>query len=160
MNINEIIKQKRIEKNISQRELGRRIDKTGQFISLIEKGTNKPSIDTLKDIAEALDVSIIDLIKDDTVNISDMNNDDMNFYIECIIEKPELKPLINIFKNNGYTLHQELKGSNIHLLKDDKEKAYISEKDFIDFGTSMINNINEFTEFQFNKLLDIFTLLY
>lgn len=159
MNINEIIKQKRIEKNISQRELGRRIDKTGQFISLIEKGTNKPSIDTLKDIAEALDVSMIDLIKDDTVNISDMNNDDMNFYIECIIEKPELKPLINIFKNNGYTLHQELKGSNIHLLKDGKEKAYISEKDFINFGMSMINNINEFTEFQFNKLLDIFTLL-
>lgn len=158
--IGDNIKKYRKQRNISQKEMSKKLNIPYSTYSNYENNNRTPPSDILNKIAIALNVSVNDLIKDDTVNISDMNNDDMNFYIECIIEKPELKPLINIFKNNGYTLHQELKGSNIHLLKDDKEKAYISEKDFIDFGTSMINNINEFTEFQFNKLLDIFTLLY
>ena len=159
MSIGNNIKKYRKYAHLTQIQLAQKINKSESTIQKYEANNVKPDFSVLKDIAEALDVSIIDLIKDDTVNISDMNNDDMDFYIECIIEKPELKPLLNIFKNNGYTLHQELKGSNIHLLKDGKEKAYISEKDFINFGMSMINNINEFTEFQFNKLLDIFTLL-
>lgn len=153
------IKKLRILNNLTQKQLAEKSNITRESVGNYERGDRIPPSDILNKIAIALNVSVNDLIKDDTVNISDMNNDDMNFYIECIIEKPELKPLINIFKNNGYTLHQELKGSNIHLLKDGKEKAYISEKDFINFGMSMINNINEFTEFQFNKLLDIFTLL-
>lgn len=90
MNINEIIKQKRIEKNISQRELGRRIDKTGQFISLIEKGTNKPSIDTLKDIAEALDVSIIDLIGDNLqIEEQEPTSEYKTIYVDDLIEQLE-----------------------------------------------------------------------
>ena len=42
MGVGDEIKKARLKKKISQRELGRRIGKTGQFISLIEKGENNP----------------------------------------------------------------------------------------------------------------------
>lgn len=158
MKVSEQIRKYRKGK-MTQKELAERLNKSERMIQKYESGEVTPSIDILNNIAAALDVSVNDLIKDDTVNISNMSNDDMEFYIECIIEKPELRPLINIFKNNGYTLHQELKGSNIHLLKDGKAVAYISEKDFIEFGIPAINSINEFVDFQFNKLKDIFTIL-
>lgn len=63
MNINESIKNAREEKGISQRELGRRIGKTGQYISYLEGNVNaNPGIDLLIQIAEVLEVSINDLI--------------------------------------------------------------------------------------------------
>ena len=49
---------------ISQRELGRRINKTGQYISYLEKEENpNPTLDVVEDIAEILNVSIYDLLK-------------------------------------------------------------------------------------------------
>lgn len=48
----------RRKKGISQRELGRRIDSTGQQISKIELGTGGASINTLNKIANALEVPL------------------------------------------------------------------------------------------------------
>lgn len=59
VNIGENIKKCREEKNISQRELGRRINKTGQYVSYLENDRNpNPSISTLMDIANGLNVKI------------------------------------------------------------------------------------------------------
>ena len=115
MKINEIIKQKRTEKNISQRELGRRIGKTGQFISLIEKGTNKPSIDTLNDIAIALDCNLFDL----TLDSNQLQHD------AKIIESTNY--IIELAKKCGITINLELDndGNNEEYLK----YAYITYSD-------------------------------
>lgn len=47
---------------ISQRELGRRIKMSGQYIAKIEKGERTPPIDTLKKIASALNVELLEII--------------------------------------------------------------------------------------------------
>lgn len=65
MFVGEKVKYYREQKKISQRELGRRIGKSGQFISLIENGGSSPSIETLKSIADALDTSARNFIPDD-----------------------------------------------------------------------------------------------
>lgn len=49
---------------LSQEELGERIHVTNTHISRIENNKNKPSIDTLVDIANALGVSLDDLLVD------------------------------------------------------------------------------------------------
>lgn len=55
---------KRIRENagISQRELARRINMSGQMISKIERGDTTPSLETLDKIAEALKVTTNDLL--------------------------------------------------------------------------------------------------
>lgn len=62
MSLNENIKIYRQQKKISQRELGRRINKTGQLISSIERGETTPSIDTIEKIAKSLNVDVLDLL--------------------------------------------------------------------------------------------------
>lgn len=48
---------------ISQRELGRRIEMSGQYIAKIEKGERTPTIETLKKIASALGVELLELLE-------------------------------------------------------------------------------------------------
>lgn len=55
------LKKNREEADISQRELARRINMSGQMISKIERGETTPSLDTLNKIASALDVPVSSL---------------------------------------------------------------------------------------------------
>ena len=66
MNIGEKIKKARIDKKVSQRELGSKLNMTGQAISKIELGDSSPSIDTLKSICKELGINLVSLI-DNTV---------------------------------------------------------------------------------------------
>lgn len=62
--VNENIKKARENAGISQRELGRRISKTGQYISYLEKNPKaNPSIIVLSDIATALNIPLSHLIE-------------------------------------------------------------------------------------------------
>ncbi|MFL0165238.1 helix-turn-helix domain-containing protein [Candidatus Clostridium helianthi] len=62
--VNENIKKAREAAGISQRELGRRINKTGQYISYLEKNPkSNPSIVVLSDIATALNIPLSYLIE-------------------------------------------------------------------------------------------------
>ena len=64
MNIGEKISLFRKKKNISQRELGRRINKTGQYISYIElSDQDNVTVSLLNDIAKALEVDIKDFFE-------------------------------------------------------------------------------------------------
>ena len=47
---------------ISQEELGFRANVSKTQIGLIERGESSPTIDTLNQIAEALDISLVDLV--------------------------------------------------------------------------------------------------
>lgn len=53
------IRQRRSEIGISLRELARRTGLTPAFISQVERGKTSPSLDSLRRIAEALEVSIL-----------------------------------------------------------------------------------------------------
>lgn len=48
--------------NISQEELGFRADVSKTQIGLIERGESSPTIDTLAQIAQALEISLVDLV--------------------------------------------------------------------------------------------------
>lgn len=74
MNIGERIAFYRKKMNISQRELARRINVTGQSISKIELGTGMPSMSMLANIANALNVPVSELIEnEEKVNKAEYN---------------------------------------------------------------------------------------
>lgn len=52
------IRQKRIEKGLSLKELASRIEKTPSFLSQVERGLAEPSITSLRKVANALEVPI------------------------------------------------------------------------------------------------------
>lgn len=57
------LKKFRTEMGISQRELGRRVGKTGQYISYLENNKNtNPSLDVLTQISKVLNINTNDLI--------------------------------------------------------------------------------------------------
>ena len=58
------IKKRRAEIGLSLRELADKTDLTASFISQVERNQTKPSIDSLRRIAEALDVSILFFLAD------------------------------------------------------------------------------------------------
>lgn len=74
--IGENVSRFRKEINISQRELGRRAGISGQMVSKIENNLSQPSIETLNKIATALGITVNDLIKNDTIDITNMNDDE------------------------------------------------------------------------------------
>lgn len=61
---NNIIKNRK-KLGISQRELGRRSGISGQMVSKIENDITKPSLETLKKIAVALEVSLSEILGDE-----------------------------------------------------------------------------------------------
>lgn len=154
------IKKYRKQKGLTQSELAEMIDLKSITIRKYESDDREPSIETITKIAEALGVPVSKLIEDDTFNLTDSDTEKVDFYIDLIIGMPELKPLIPIFRNKGYELRQDIKGYDIYLIKEEKPVAKIPEKDFIELGKQMLHVINEFTDFEFSKLLDTFTFLY
>ena len=54
--------------NITQEALASKINRSREFLAKIEKGTEHPSIATLVDIADALCISVDDLLIDSTSN--------------------------------------------------------------------------------------------
>ena len=53
-------------RELSQVDLANRIGATAGTLSHIEKGTSEPSLDILYSIADALNVSVLNLVMDDT----------------------------------------------------------------------------------------------
>lgn len=98
--INENIKKEREKAGISQRELGRRINKTGQYISYLEKNSkSNPSIVVLSDIATALKIPLSRLIeKQETLTNKILRALEINFdtdaenVLELICELVDIDP--------------------------------------------------------------------
>nr|DAS81301.1 MAG TPA: helix-turn-helix domain protein [Caudoviricetes sp.] len=63
--LNENIKKYRKLQGLTQKQLADEVGISGAFMSLIEKGVNKPSPENLKKIAKALDVSVETLETED-----------------------------------------------------------------------------------------------
>lgn len=158
--IGDSIKKYRLNKNWTQKELALNSGITRESIGNYERGDRIPPSDILNKIAVALGVPVSKLLEDDTFNLTDSDTEKVEFYIDIIMGMPELKPLVPIFRNKGYELRQDMKGADIYLIKDGKPIAKIPEKNFAEYGKKMLDFINEFTDFEFSKLLDTFTFLY
>ena len=72
------IKAARKAKGLSQSELSELIDRSVGYMSYIETGSTKPSIETLIQIANALDVTIDELLSDNLVASSTVSNTQIN----------------------------------------------------------------------------------
>ena len=59
----ENLKRIRLEKDMSQTDLGEKIGADKGYVSLLENGKKNPTITTVEKIAKALDVSFEDLMK-------------------------------------------------------------------------------------------------
>lgn len=151
MELGDKIKFFREKKKISQRELGRRIGKTGQLISLIECGKSSVSLDTLLSIAEELDVSMFDLYVE--LDDSDIIKENPDFFKE--------EPDRSIFtRNNDYlilALVEEINGKFLNSKYDIKSlldpnlnmqhkdsNLYIPPKsnNYINFVSELIQFVN------------------
>lgn len=120
MNLNEKIKFYRQKKKISQRELGRRINKTGQLISSIERGETTPSMDTIKKISDALEIPL-DFFFEEDISFS-----------KKIIDSLELP----ILKKVGF-------GDTLEILSQDLNIDYKSLEECIKFNSELSIDIQE-----------------
>ena len=72
------IKAARKAKGLSQSELSELIDRSVGYMSYIETGSKKPSLETLIQIANALDVTIDELLSDNLLASSTVSNTQIN----------------------------------------------------------------------------------
>ncbi|WP_348920087.1 helix-turn-helix domain-containing protein [Enterococcus rotai] len=63
------IKSLRKEKKITLTELGERTGYSASFLSQIERGTNRPSLEALRKIADALDVTVASLLANEAPQV-------------------------------------------------------------------------------------------
>lgn len=72
------IKAARKAKGLSQSELSELINRSVGYMSYIETGSKKPSLETLIQIANALDVTIDELLSDNLAAASPVSNTQIN----------------------------------------------------------------------------------
>ncbi len=98
------LKKTRKNNGLSLRELAKRAHISHSFIADIEAGRSKPSIDTLKALANALGVSLSELIDDSVVNHekqSDKKFKDVSIDNTENANQPSQKELEEIMKQEG-----------------------------------------------------------
>lgn len=141
MNIGEFLKQKRLEKGYSLRELAENVKKSNPFISDIENEKAIPSEETLENICNILDIDTL------TKKI---------ILLEILIKKSpesikgELNLLVNYLKKNKVN-HNE----NLNFLKNtDENTEYF--KEFLDMFCKLKSNdkkeIINFMKFKLNQV--------
>lgn len=143
--ISENIKKAREKAGLSQRELGRRINKTGQYISYLEKTIkSNPSISVLKDISNALNISVDELLKDE------LQESRIQFIKEYSAKYPDDKKISNIVKkiNAGEPLSDE----DIQSI-DGYKKADIVARDFDAYDVPCVRGPEHESFELFKKLL-------
>ncbi|MDI9338046.1 MAG: helix-turn-helix transcriptional regulator [Alphaproteobacteria bacterium] len=109
----EILKQRRIEKQLSQKELANLIFLDQSNYSKIELGKILPKMDIIKKISDALDISPNQWVKfNDNAVYNFENFQNHNFininYGELISEHPGLKELISVFQKLSTDIQQVL----------------------------------------------------
>lgn len=72
--IGSFIQQKRKEKDLTQKELARKLYLTDKAVSKWERGLGCPDVSTLEKLSEILGVSILSILNGEDVNNEDVNN--------------------------------------------------------------------------------------
>ncbi|MDF2612816.1 MAG: phage protein with motif [Clostridia bacterium] len=123
-----MIKKYREQKKISQRELGRRIGLSGQYIAKLEKDENaNPTKETLQKIADELDVSVSELFEEEKFAEDIQKSVIYDFlksigYVVTDCTTDETNPIIQISKETSKkktNLSSTFKGNDILNLEND-----------------------------------------
>lgn len=124
------IKTYREKLGISQRELARRIDKTGQFISLIEQGKSNPSIDVLEKISQSLGVDVSLLLDKGILYPQKVVKASSDYFLEQYLYTLGYEIIREM--ENGYMI---LKSENeeVEIDQNDLDELKISSKSFIEY---------------------------
>jgi len=157
MEIGKKIREYRLQRNLNIKQLAERIECTASLISQIERGKTDPSISTLKKIARALNVNIVDFFMSDHHEADVVTRVDERVDIELrrwdtkiqslikSVDKKKMQPFYTVVKPGGgshgmYTHEGEefgivLKGE-IEVLLDDK--VYVVHKNESFYFSSQI----------------------
>lgn len=76
----------RKEKNMTQAELGQRLHVTDKAVSKWERGSGFPDINTIGPLAEALGVSILEIMKSERVETKAISDSDASELMKNVIE--------------------------------------------------------------------------
>lgn len=144
LTIGEKIKQIRIKKGLTQSQLGKlcKPPMADSAIRRYESGRTIPKIETLQKIANALDVSVLDLRSDFEIDIQKLRTD-INFALAAMENEAIF---LNYLFSLGYeyidTFHDNCEGYDrcIHV-KSDNIDIPLTEKEYEEFRTSVTNDI-------------------
>lgn len=116
MNLGEVLKQLRIEKGLTQQELGEAIGKSKQMIINYEKNKTNIPMNVLKNIAIALDTSIDSILISITnkTKSTDVSINDIGIFLSFF----------------GYTLLPDSSKNKIIFLDKKNRKYILNNKDF------------------------------
>lgn len=137
------LKNIRTKKKLSQRELGRRINKTGQYISYLENTEEgNPSLDVIQAIAEALDVPIDELLyRSNIINVSGADMSYRKALESFMFDNDEIFKIISFLESNGYEIFVE-NSNSIAIFKNSKPLVSVKEEDFIKYGNDILKLID------------------
>lgn len=155
------IKKVREENNLSQRELGRLINKTGQFISLIEQGESNPSLETLKEIANVLGISPSKLMESDSINNA-IGSKLKDLRIQNKLSQKELSQLTDISEISIRKYEKNERNPKIEALKKIAAALNVPLSDFIEENSSentVGDNIKKYRKERNLKQKDLATKL-
>src|SRR5699024_3011088 len=91
------IKNKRLEQNLTQEQLAEKVELSAVYIGQIERGERKMTIDTLVKLANSLNSSIEELLKDSTSsNVNARLNELINIAKE--LDTSDIDKVIDVIK--------------------------------------------------------------
>ena len=142
--LGEKIKLYRESKNMTQGEIAEILGVKAATISKYEAGTLEPNIESLKRLAELFDISIDELLKEDTFDISKIN------ILEVLREQKNMKLKGNLYHNTQITFAyntNHIEGSK--LTEDQTRYIYetntlLAEKDSVTDLDDVLETANHF----------------
>lgn len=147
--IGEKIKKSRSEKKITQKELAELIEKTESSIRKYEKGLIQIPGDVLEKIAKVLDISLFNLILDESIanlwNFKEEHlREDMTIRYEKMeeIEKKVFDKLLNIFSTDLQEYFKLL--SKKTMTNEEIESLCEDTQNFIDYLLTKLKNLKTF----------------
>ena len=96
------IKAVRKKMNITQEQLAEYLEVSTQYVSQVERGVTKISLDTLSQIAVFIDIDISTLITGTSINSKTYMIDEINCNVACLLpkERQMLNDFILLLKKN------------------------------------------------------------
>ena len=137
--VGEKIKTYRERKNMTQSEIAEILGVKPTTISKYEAGTLEPNIESLKKLSEIFEISVDELIKDDKLDISNVN------ILEILKEQKNMKLKGNLYHNTQITFAYNTNHIEGSRLTEDQTR-YIYETNTLLAEKDTITNIDDILE--------------
>lgn len=160
MKIGDNIKSTRLQKKISQKDFAKILDIPVSTLANYENNHREPGLEILDKISTALGVPLDDLIKNTgVINLNTADEDTKDTYLTFLALSDNLRPLTDVIMKCGYTVYKDTDTDKMAIYKNTKRISIIPENDFVKLGEDILKHIQEFTEFEVNKLVDTYSIL-